>query len=397
VKDRSPEDKSKVIRGGIVRLLGIGLILLPLADIFLTVLYPRSGKGRLSMVISKWIWRLFRLIANLPFWRFFGRASGSNAPILSYCGPVLLVVIVFTWIVLQIVGFACIYWTELGSELQSSDGGTPFNFVTALYYSGYVYTTLGVGDLIPQTSYLRLLTIVEASLGFSIFTLTITYLLAVYSALNQRNVFALSLHHRTLSKGDAAELIARMGAGNDFSDARTDIGDIARNLLTLLESHHAYPIVHYFHFQASSYSLARIIWLSMDTVTLIETALHPQKYRALINSTVVAELADGGQHLLTELSLSFLPRRSLSKCRQPEETLRQRYYQAIERLRQENIETVTDIEAGADHYIAVRRCWEPYAMGIASYMGYRWSDVAPSESKLVREMGRAFSSSAMKY
>ena len=91
-----------------------------------------------------------------------------------------------------------------------------------------------------------------------------------------------------------------------------------------------------------------------------------------------------------------MPRRSLNKCRQPEKTLRQRYYQAIERLREENIETVTDIEAGADHYIAIRRCWEPYVMGIANYMGYQWRDVAPSESELVRNIGHVLSPPILK-
>lgn len=59
------------------------------------------------------------------------------------------------------------------------------------YYSGYSLTTLGTGDIVPKTATYRLLTVLEAVLGFSTFTRTLTYFLSVYSALRQRNVFAL--------------------------------------------------------------------------------------------------------------------------------------------------------------------------------------------------------------
>lgn len=366
-------------------ILGVVLIVISLIDIYLIVLYPRSGKGWLSSAISKGTWRLFRKIARIG--AAIKRSERFGATILSFCGPTLLVLIVSAWTILLIVGFACVYWTELGVEIQASDGWTPVSFMTALYYSGYVFTTLGVGDLVPRSDWVRMVTVIEAALGFAIFTLTITYLLAIYSALNQRNVFALMLHHRTMGKGDAAELLARMGGDGNFSDARDDVAELAESLLTLLESHHAYPVVHYFRFENDLYSLSRIVWLAMDMVTLINTALHPDRYRAFIRSTVVAGLANGGQHLLMELSHTFLPPRSFKVEQQDELVLRQRYLQAIDRLQQEDIETFPDLEAGVQQYIKMRRRWEPYVMAIAHYMGYRWNQVAPSESPIVRETG----------
>lgn len=369
----------------LIQLGGVVLILISLIDIYLIVLYPRSGKGWLSTAISKGTWRLFQRIARLG--AAIQRSERFGAAILSFCGPTLLILVVSAWTVLLIVGFACVYWTELGMEIQASEGLTPISFSTALYYSGYVFTTLGVGDLVPRSDWVRIVTVIEAGLGFAIFTLTITYLMAIYSALSQRNILALMLHHRTMGKADAAELVARMGAAGDFNDARDDVAKIAESLLTLLESHHAYPVVHYFRFENDLYSLARIVWLAMDTVTLINTALHPDRYRAFIRSTVVAGLANGGQHLLMELSYTFLPQRSFKMAGEDDFILRQRYLQAIERLRQEDIETVPDVEAGVQEYIKMRRRWEPYVMAIAHYMGYRWNQVAPSESKIVRETG----------
>lgn len=362
--------------GWLMQAIGVGLVLIALIDIYLTVLYPRSNKGWVSVPLSKAVWLLFRRIARTRFWKCDS--------LLSYCGPTLLIIIVLVWILLPITGFALIVWPGLSSAIESSDNPTPANFATALFYSGCVFTTLGAGDVVPKTTFFRLLALVESALGFSIFTLTITYLLAVYTALAQRNIFALSLHHRTASQANAAEMLARLGTGGDFKNARDEIADMAKSLLTLLESHHSYPVVHYFRFQNAYYSIARITLLTMDTVTLIRSALPEQKYRPLMRSTVVAELGDGGLHLLTELSNSFLARKKKGTKRQSESVLREWYFRAVERLKQEEIETVEDLEAGADLYVQLRQTWEPYTVALAEYMAYDWRDIAPAECAYTR-------------
>lgn len=126
-------------------------------------------------------------------------------------------------------------------------GSTPTDFVTAIYYSGYTLTTLGTGELTPQTSTYRLIMILEAVLGFSVLTMTLTYFESVYSHPIERNTFALSLHHRTARTADAAELLASIGSSEDFdSSVRQDISNMAQKLLNILESHHSYPTLGYF-------------------------------------------------------------------------------------------------------------------------------------------------------
>lgn len=350
---------------------GVGLILLALTDLFLTVLYPRSGRGVLSTLLNQGIWQLFRQASYGPW--------VDRDRLLSYCGPTLLVVIVIVWTTLLIGGFAFIVWTALGSGIQASHGSTPTDFATALYYSGYTFTTLGTGDLVPKTGTYRLLMILEAALGFSTFTLTLTYFLSVYSALTRRNTFALSLHHRTASQANAAEFLARLGANGDFNGARQEVADMGRNLLELLESHHSYPVLHYFRFQESYYSLARIALITMDTATLIKSALNQEKYRALVDSTGVTELEDGGLDALLQLSDSFLPDGHSAHQKKSKKEWRDWYFRAVERLQAANIETTPDLETGADLYISLRQKWNPYVVGFAEYMAYRWSEIAPVE------------------
>lgn len=359
----------------LTQLIGVGLVLLAIIDIFMTVLYPRSGKGWLSVPLSQAIWMLFRRLANLPPWK--GTSNGDR--ILTFCGPVLLVTIVMMWIGLLLYGFAFIFWAALGQEIQNSEGATPRTLTTALYYSGYSLTTVGFGDLVPTTDSYRLLTILESALGFSVFTLTITYLVAVYGALRQRNIFALGLYHGTAHLENAAELLARLGICGSFNNSRQDIAQMSSNGLMLLESHHAYPVLPYFRFKEAYYALARIALIMMDTATLLKSALNQEAYRSLLNSPAVAELEHGGQHLLVELINTLSLQRKLPLKGQPDTVLRAWYYQAIERLNQEGIATVSDLEAGAELYISLRRQWEPYVLALADYMAYDWCEIAPAE------------------
>lgn len=256
--------------GWLAQVVGTGLVLLAMIDIYLTVLYPRGGKGVLSVPLSRGLWRIFRLSGRIK--------SKNRDRLLSYIGPTLLVATVALWVSLLIVGFAFIVLPALGSEIQMETGATRTDFVTALYYSGYSLTTLGTGELTPKTSTYRLLMILEAVLGFSVLSMTLTFFGSVYTQLIQRNVFALSLHHRTAKTADAAELLARLGSGGKFdSSARQDISNMAQSLLNLLESHHSYPILGYFRWQETYYAVSRMTFLLMEVVTLIRSALNVRK------------------------------------------------------------------------------------------------------------------------
>lgn len=356
----------------LTQIIGVGLVIVALVDIYLTVLFPRLGSSILSLRLSKGLWRLFWLVAYIiPL---------KDKKLLAHSGPILVVATVVVWVCLLLWGFALIVWTELGWAIQSSRGSTDTDFITALYYSGFSLTTLGTGDFTPETNFQRLLMILEAAVGFSVFTLTITYLLSIYSALIRRNTFALSLHHRTAGTADAAEIIARLEADGHCGVLQQDISDIARDLINLLESQHSYPALIYFRFRQTYYALPRILLLAMDTATLIKSALNTEKYYSLVHSTAVAQLWGGGLQLLVELSSLVLPK-SRSKINDSlEQVWRKRYYQAVEKFKAEGIETASDLEAGASKYISLRRKWNPSLAGLANYMAYNWSEIAPHES-----------------
>ena len=356
----------------LIQLIGILLIILVSVDIFLTVLCPQTGRSILSMPLSRMIWFVFCRIAK---WT-------KKDCVLSFCGSTILIFIAVVWMSIYVIGFALFFWPTLGTGIQAGQGETPTDFATAIYYSGFNFTTLGVGDLVPKKPLTRIVTIFEASLGFASFTISLTYLLSLLQALTQRNIFATSLHHRTGKRANVVELLLGWGIGGEFDYVKQEMTNMSRNLLYVLESHRSYPILHYFRFKEAYYSVSRMGLMTMDTVTLIKSALHPEKYKSLINSTAVTELQSGGFYMLTTLGESFLPKKYARKLYYAESQWREWYYYVVGRLEAEGIKVPDDIEKGADVYVSLRRDWNTSVVSLGLHMKFKWRDIAPAESEV---------------
>jgi len=75
--------------GIVEQIAGAVVTLVVLLDMFMTVLYARAGTELLSPVVARATWLGFRLVS-----RSFGRHRGR---VLTFCGPVILVALVFVW------------------------------------------------------------------------------------------------------------------------------------------------------------------------------------------------------------------------------------------------------------------------------------------------------------
>lgn len=345
----------------VLQAIGTVFVLLALADIFLTVLHPRAESSILSIPIARGVWCWFRCAAP---------KTEQRDRFLSYGGPTIIITIIGVWVLLLLLGFALIVWPALGTTIQRPQGETPTDFITAVYYAGFALTTLGTGDLAPQTAFHRLLIILESVLGFSVLTLTLSYVTSIYSNLTNRKTFALSLHHSTADTADSAELLARLAADNNVNTLNQDISAIAQNLMQLLESNNSYPVLLYFRYRQAYYALPRILYLTMDVATLIKSALDREKYRSITHSAGAAELWFGSRHLLEELCCTLLPRVRVRSQEIQESRWREHYYQALERLKVEGITITADPEAGVESYLSMRRQWATYLAKLTQYMAY---------------------------
>nr|WP_237728388.1 potassium channel family protein [Cellulomonas sp. APG4] len=107
------------------------------------------------------------------------------------------------WVTLLLVGFALVHWPFLGDGFAYSDtvlGPDRRGFLDALYVSGVLLATLGLGDVLPLSWPLRLLVPAQALVGFALLTAAVSWLIQLEAALARRR----SLAHR-------ADLLRRAG------------------------------------------------------------------------------------------------------------------------------------------------------------------------------------------
>jgi hypothetical protein len=291
----------------LLRILGALLIVLVLLDVFLTVLYARVGAGVISNHLAGATWWTFRTLAR-PFPR-------RRDTLLSFCGPSILVLLVGAWVLGLMCGGAMIVQPSLGSGIVTTSGRTPTDFVTALYIVGDSLTTVGTSDFAPRTGALKLFQTFLSLVGISMLTLTLTYFLEIYNALHSRNTFAVKMHHATGSSGDAAELIAGVGPQGQFQAGYNHLTEMAGEMIELFENHHFYAILLYFRFREPHYALARMALITLDTVTLIKSALDDREYAWVKESAAVVQMWRASMEMLTELARVFLPAGCLTMSR----------------------------------------------------------------------------------
>jgi hypothetical protein len=357
--------------------LGVAITLTILLDVFLTVLYARIGSGILSPWIARLTWRIMRGIAA-PFGR-------RRAAVLAFCGPIILVLLVAVWTLGLTLGTALVIHPALGSGVRVSDGPTPTDFVAALYAGGTSLAITGASEFSPQTSGWRLFYLFLSLAGTSVVSLTLTYLMQVYTALQRRNTLGLQLHAQSGETADAAELLAGLGPDGQFSGGYNNLSEAAAQLTQVKEAHHHYPVLFYFRFREPYYSVSRTTLLALDTVTLIESALSGEEYGWLQRSASVIQLRRVSVLLLTSLEESFVPSGARHDDAKPDdrtrEQWRRRYAAAVQRLRDANIATVVDEPEGAAAYVALRAEWNGHVATLAPVMMYDMAEIDPATSR----------------
>ena len=356
--------------------LGAAVELLVLLDVFLMVLYAREGVGLFGDNLMRLTWRFFGW-ASRPF----GHRRGV---ILSFCGPVILVLLVLVWAFGLTLGTALIIHPNLGTAVSASSGPTPTDFVTALYAGGSSLALVGASDFTPQTGAFRMVYLFNSLVGASVISLTLTYLMQVYTALQGRNTLGIKVYFLTGETGDAAELIAALGPRGQFDAGYSDFADAAVEMTQVKESHHFYPVLFYFRFREPYYSVSYTALVSLDTVTLIKSALDDQQFAWLKESAAVRQLWRASIRLVTTLEDAFLPNGVPDSQPQPDVEAaarwRRRYFEGLRRLQKAGIDTVADEQAGADVYVSLRARWDHLITTLAPTMAYSMEEIDPASS-----------------
>ena len=151
-------------------------------DVFHTLFHP-VGHGSVAPQVMRLVWWVLR-------------AFRSDRRIASLTGPLGIALVVFTWGAMAVGGWAMMYLPQMadgfayGTELNPADRNPVLD---ALYVSLVTIGTLGMGDIVPTSPFLRVIVPLEALFGFMLLTAAVSWVLQIYPALHRRRVVALNL------------------------------------------------------------------------------------------------------------------------------------------------------------------------------------------------------------
>ncbi|AEF41795.1 potassium channel family protein [Hoyosella subflava] len=177
--------------------VGALLVSTVLWDIFHT-LWHTSGQGRIAHVVLLAVWKATA-------------ALGGRGRRLS--GPLAMFGVIGTWGALVVLGWALIYYPHMPDSFSYEvglDPDRPAQVLDALYMSLVTLATLGYGDIVPTAEWLRIVTPIQALVGFALLTAAVSWVLQVYPALSRRRVLALRLE--MLAAGGLADSLNEMHA-----------------------------------------------------------------------------------------------------------------------------------------------------------------------------------------
>src|SRR5665811_799368 len=116
---------------------GIFLILFIFADIIFTT-FSMEGGGKMTDFLMREIWKIF-------FW--ISGHQGKNK-LLNYAGLGMMILLILFWGLSIWIGAFLVFASDPASIIKSGTGAAA-TLLEKFYYSGYVLTTMGLGDQEP--------------------------------------------------------------------------------------------------------------------------------------------------------------------------------------------------------------------------------------------------------
>ena len=331
--------------------LGVALILIILGDAFETIVLPRRVMRQISLA------RFFYQSTWLS-WSGAVRSifSGKRQEtFLSWYGPLSLLLLLIFWATCLVIGFALVHWSS-GSVIKTPEGMARFG--TYLYLSGTTFFTLGLGDVIPTTTFGRGLIAFEAGMGFGFLALVIGYLPALNQSFARREVNISLLDARAGSPPTAAEMLRRHSHDHGLEELRQLLHEWEHWSADLLESHLSYPVLAYFRSHHDNQSWLGALTAILDTSAFaIVTLEGPCERQAQLTFAIT-------RHTLVDLAQVFnCPPHKPKHDRLPPDELA--------RIRTTLTEAGLKLRegTGVDQKLSeLRRMYEPYVYSLSNYL-----------------------------
>lgn len=207
--------------------VGVLIIVLIFLDFFHTTL-SGNGFGIFSRIINQLLNRLI--------------LQNRNRKIFTYSGITHLLVTTFLWLAILFLGVFIIYTADEQMVVNGTTG-LPATKIERFYFTGYVLSTLGIGDFVPGNETSKILTGILSFTGFVLITTGLTYLLSVLNAVLSKK--QLSFFISTTGE-DVEELFQYLKKQDDLASLVSDASSFRQQILQNSSSYLAFPMSNYF-------------------------------------------------------------------------------------------------------------------------------------------------------
>jgi hypothetical protein len=213
-------------------ILGMACIFFVVRDLFQALFHP-AARGAMSDAIAARIWSFVR------------RFALRKRKLITLAGPLAILSVMASWVLLACFGFALIYFPHMATQYAVANGMDPEKhktFFDAVNVSLGGMVTLG-GDINPKSHVLRFLLGLEGVMGFGVLTASVSWLLSIYPILERRRTVA---HQATLLHNAELQTSLRL-LDQPSAEAHQVIWGIAAELAGLRNELMQFPITYYFH------------------------------------------------------------------------------------------------------------------------------------------------------
>lgn len=244
-------------------LAGAALVLSSLADLFLSVIVPRSVSARFrpSTLFSRGGW---------PMWRHNAMRIADpekREDTLAIFAPLLMVTLLGYWVASQMAGYGLLFWA-LRDWLRPVPG-----VGGAIYFAGSSMLTIGYGDITPVTGVTRALAIFAAGGGLATFAIVTTFLFQTFGAFQRREAFIVTMSERTGAPPSGLEFVLRHYKLGLMNDVGPILRESQRWIAEVMETHLAYPVLAYFRSSHDDESWVGTVGAILDAATLLITTV----------------------------------------------------------------------------------------------------------------------------
>ncbi len=245
---------------------GIVLLLIVFYDFFYTTL-SASGAALLTKYFSMFLHRVLLRTAKI-----FGRKA------FSLSGVWINLPMLFLWLLLIWIGLFLVFSYNPAGVVSSS--GVMASAVERFYFTGYVISTLGLGNFKPITPFFEILTSSFSLLGFIIITTSMTYFISVSSAVIEKRSVSLLIRNLGRSPQEVLENLVSMKAplrGLQFSSLQQKIDKHSN-------SHQSYSVIHFYNTPKLDSSFSVNLAIMDEVISMILQSDELKEMHSEVNS-----------------------------------------------------------------------------------------------------------------